>query len=351
MSGAAETAAAPGPPPLVSVAMATFNGGRYLGEQLDTIYAQTWPRLEVVVSDDASSDATVGILAAYARSHGLRYAVNPARLGLVQNFARAISLCSGDLIALSDQDDLWKPQKIATLAGAIGGSTLIYGNVQEQVEGDSVRVETAFDPIFDFARRHGSGRPVRYLLAENWVVSHGLMFRRELVEHALPIPPHQPFHDGWLALVAAKLGGLRYLDERLQTYRRHAESLTFKRQPEERRGAPRGGALGSMLGRRRRFAAGWRRRCAAETARLADVLAHPLFDAADRAFVGELLAYYRSGLERGAAWPAFRSGLRVAPYFHTQTRRLDRLRVPLRGLAGGLLAARGGEEREVSCAS
>ena len=84
-----------------------------------------------------------------------------------------------------------------------------------------------------FARAHGSGHPTRHLLAENWVVSHSVLFRRELIAHALPIPPHQPYHDGWLALVASKLGGLAFVDERLQVYRRHEGSLTWAR-PEER---------------------------------------------------------------------------------------------------------------------
>ncbi len=313
--------------PLVSVAMATYDGSRYLAAQLDTIYAQTWPHLEVVVSDDASRDGTADILAGYARRRGLRYSVNAARLGLVDNFARAIAMCRGELIALADQDDLWKPEKIATLVREIGGHTLVYGNIQERLGRDGERrVETAFEPIFRFARAHGSGRPVRYLLAENWVVSHSVMFRRELVPHALPIPAHQPFHDGWLALVAAKLGGIRYLDERLQIYREHEGSMTYKR--------PEPPARARLLGGR--FRGAWRRRCQAETARLEDVLRHPLFDVDDRAFVDELLAYYRSGLANGGAWRSFRAGLRVAPFFSTQQAPRDRWKVPLRGLIGGL---------------
>jgi glycosyltransferase involved in cell wall biosynthesis len=320
--------------PLVSVALATYNGGRYLGEQLDTIYAQTWPNLEVVASDDASTDGTLDVLADYARRRGLRYAVNLSRVGLVRNFERAIAMCRGEMIALSDQDDLWKPEKIATLVGAIGAHTLVYGNVQDLLGRDGKRrIETAMEPIYRFAREHGSGRPTRYLLAESWVVSHSLMFRRELVAHALPISAHQPFHDAWLALVAAKLGGIRYLDERLQIYREHEESMTFKPPaPGGRARLLRGLLAGS-------FQAAWRRRCQAETARLEDVLGHPLFDADDRAFAGELLAYYRSGLTRGGAWRSFLSGLRVAPFFSTQQGLRHRWKVPLRALIGGLAAA------------
>lgn len=309
--------------PLVSIALAARNGERWLRPQLDSLYAQTWSPLEVVVTDDASTDGTAAILAEYARSHGLRYEVNPAPLGLVRNFERAISLCRGDFIALSDQDDLWKPHKIETLVREIGDATLIYCNNQEYLDQDgTTKTDTSFEHVVRFARAHGSGRPTRHLLAESWVVCHSLLFRRELVAHALPIPPHQLYHDGWLALVASKLGGLRFLDERLQTYRRHPESFTWV-DPERR-----GPALG--------FRARWRRKCAHETARLGDALELPLLDEDDRRFVAELLAYYRSGLVRGSRWRSFRSGLRVAPYFATLHGDRRRWRFPLRALLGGL---------------
>jgi glycosyltransferase involved in cell wall biosynthesis len=315
--------------PLVSVAMATYNGERWLRPQLDTIYAQTWSPLEVVVTDDASTDGTAAILAEYARSHGLRYEVSPSRLGLVRNFERAISLCRGDFIALSDQDDLWKPHKIETLVREIGDATLIYGNVQEYLDLDGERkVEASFEPIVRFARVHGSGRPTRYLLAENWVVCHSVLFRRDLVRHALPIPSHQPFHDGWLALVASKLGGIRFLDERLQVYRRHPASLTYVGARKRER------PLAALW--TGRFRDGWRRRCTGEIARLEDALGLRLLDAADRSFVGELLTYYRSGLSRGFHWRSLRSGFRVSPYFSTLHGSGRRWRFLLRPLLGGL---------------
>ncbi len=318
---------------LVSIAMATWNGAPFLRQQLDTIYAQTWRNLEVVVSDDASTDGTGEILAEYAASRGLRYAVNPGRLGLVQNFARAIALCRGELIALADQDDLWKPHKVATLAANLGDFTLVYSSpVETLTAGGRLVLDTATRQVTAFARRRGTGSPTRCLLAENWVVSHTLLFRRELVRDALPIPPHQPFHDGWLALVASTLGGIRYLDENLQTYRQHAGSVTFP-PPARRRGARR--ALAAAVDGSFRDA--WRHHCEFHLARLQDAAALPRLGDADRAFLAELLAYYRSGLPAGSRWQGFRSGLRVAPHvatFHQRPGR--RLRFALRALLGGV---------------
>lgn len=318
--------------PLVSVALATCNGERFLREQLDTVFAQTWPNLEVAASDDASTDGTVAILDEYARTRGLRYEVNPQRLGLVRNFERAIALCRGDYIALCDQDDLWKPHKIETLVSEIGGCTLIYGNIQEVLAAaGGIRIEESFEPIFRFARDYGTGKPTRYLLAENWVVSHSVLFRRELMEHALPIPPHQPFHDGWLALIASKLGGIKYLDQRLQVYREHPESFTWA-EPHQRVRST--GLLRALLDGE--LQQSWRRRCEVETARLRDALEHPLFDAEDRGFIRELLACYGSGLAPRRRWASWRSARRVAPYVSTLYGQPGAWKFPLRGVMGGI---------------
>jgi glycosyltransferase involved in cell wall biosynthesis len=324
--------------PLVSIAMATWNGARYLREQLATLYQQTWRRCEVVVSDDASTDGTVAILEEHAASHGLRYSVNPCRLGLVKNFASAISLCRGELIALADQDDLWKPHKIQTLVDNLGEHTLIYCSPREMITPDGrVVLDEATWMIADFARLHGTSAPTRCLLAENWVVSHTLLFRRELVRHALPIPPHQPFHDGWLALVASTLGGVKYLDEHLQTYRQHPASHTYI-PPGERR-PPRGRLRALLDGS---FRDEWRRHCEYHTARLQDAAALPLLGAGDRGFLAELLTYYGSGLRRGLRWRAFRSGLRVAPFVATLHRSRRRFRFALRAMLGGGAGGGGG---------
>jgi hypothetical protein len=234
-------------------------------------------------------------------------------------------------VALADQDDVWKPRKVERLVERIGEHTLIYCNTQEYIDGDGKPwVETSLDPIFRFARERGSGKPTRCLLAENWVVSHSMLFRRELIGHALPIPPHQAYHDGWLTLVASKLGGILYADERLQVYRRHEGSLTFAPLEERTRqeSLPRAVASG-------RFRAAWRRRCEAETARLEDTLGLPLLDTGDRTFIDELMNYYRSGFSRGLHWRSFRSGVRVAPYVST-LHGGGRWKLPLRALLGGV---------------
>ena len=96
----------------ISIAMATFNGEKYLREQLDSIYSQTLLPYEIVAADDCSTDRTTEILEEYRIKKGLKYLVNEHNIGVVKNFEKAISLCQGDYVALSDQDDIWFPEKL-----------------------------------------------------------------------------------------------------------------------------------------------------------------------------------------------------------------------------------------------
>lgn len=321
--------------PLVSVAMATFNGARFLREQLDTIFAQSWPNLEVTVSDDRSDDETVSILEEYRERHGLLFSVAPERLGLVRNFERAIGLCRGDLIALADQDDLWKPHKLEELVkGLEPDFSLCYCDSREYLTEDgSIVAEEEYESIREWARTHGTGRVTKRLLAENWVVSHGMLFRREVARHALPIPPNQPFHDAWLALVASRLGGgIRHVDESLQIYRLHRWSYTY-RGDEHRPPTPLRRLLGGELGR------SWRARCRAEIARLGDARGLELLTPDEGRFLEHLLRYYCSGLSGSPDLRAAAIGLRIAPYISTNHGRGGRTRMALKGLLGGTLAA------------
>jgi hypothetical protein len=283
-----------------------------------------------VATDDASSDGTVEILDEYARRRGLRYAVNRERLGVVRNFERALSMAQGEYIALADQDDLWKPEKIATLVENLGGHTLAYTSTLDYLDPQGIPRTRGHDRYVAFARQVGSGKPVRQLLAENWVVSHTMLFRRELLAHALPFPPGQRQHDGWLALVAASLSGIRHLDARLQIYRQHESSVTFP--GAVCRQVPRPWWQSLFDGSLR---ADWRRRCQAEVARLEEARAMPLLDASHQAFLARLLTLYRSGLDHGFRMRACVAGLRVAPYFASSRGPLGALKLSLRPLLVG----------------
>uniref|UniRef100_A0A831UI85 Glycosyltransferase family 2 protein n=1 Tax=Geobacter metallireducens TaxID=28232 RepID=A0A831UI85_GEOME len=212
-----------GESPLVSVALATYNGERYLRRQLDSILAQTYRNIEIVVSDDCSRDGTAAILDEYRRAHGITFQVNEHNLGFVRNFERALAGCSGEFIALSDQDDIWLPEKIETLVREIGSHSLIYT--------DALLIDENDQPLPGSLVELSGVRPVsgncfEYFVCTNCVTGCTAMFRRDLLATALPIPETETYHDWWLALVASRCNGVVYHAAKLTEYRQHAHNHT-----------------------------------------------------------------------------------------------------------------------------
>lgn len=218
--------------PLVSIALCTFNGARYLRAQLDSLLAQTYRNIEIIALDDGSSDATLDILNEYRRCDTrLQVASNPRNLGLAKNFERAITMCRGDFIAPCDQDDIWLPEKLGTLYEALGQHSLAYCD-SEFVDEDGRGLGTTMS---DNCTMVSSDDPIIFAAA-NCVAGHAMLVRREIVARALPIPPHF-YYDWWLAAVAASADGVVYCDRPLVKYRLHAHNATnhLREQPPAKR--------------------------------------------------------------------------------------------------------------------
>ena len=199
---------------LISIAVATYNGEKYLVEQLDSIYAQTHKNIEVIVTDDGSIDATIKILKEYKKSHGLQYYTNDANLGFVKNFERAISLCSGDYIALADQDDIWEENKLEVLLKEIGHNLLIHSDCKIIDEKNNIVQNRWKEKIgFDIS--------VEKLMFANSVTGCTVLFKKELTVAALPFPDGLAYHDWWLAMSAAMQNKIIYTEEPLTRYRQH----------------------------------------------------------------------------------------------------------------------------------
>lgn len=206
---------------LVSIALCTYNGERYLREQLDSLLQQDYPRLEVIAVDDASTDATPDILEQYAaRDSRLQAHRNPSNLGFRRNFERALGLCSGALIAPSDQDDVWAPSKLSRLQEVLGSAMMSYCD-SELIDEHGHALGQRISDKFNVA---SLGDPVAFVFS-NCVSGHAMLFRRELLASAFPLPSSL-FHDWWLAYVAASLGRIEYCPEPLVSYRQHETSVT-----------------------------------------------------------------------------------------------------------------------------
>ena len=217
----------------VSVAMTTYNGEKYLEEQLNSIYAQTRLPDEVVVVDDGSRDGTVEILKRYRERYGLIYYVNEKKLGFNQNFGKAIGLCTGDYIALCDQDDVWFSQKIEKSLRCLqsiecpGIPTLVSSQCQD----------------IDENRRL---LPKKFPLEDTWNYYDTLwginnsqgccfVFNRVLAELILPIPKDKEvIFDMYIALIAAMMGVKYNMATPLMYYRHHQSNAIGRVSKESR---------------------------------------------------------------------------------------------------------------------
>lgn len=202
--------------PLVSIAVCVYNGAKYLSKQLDSIFNQDYNNIEVIVVDDCSTDMSKLVLEQYADQYpSLKLYCNHENLGYVKNFERAISLCNGRYIALSDHDDIWSPSKISMQVKAIPGYVMVYHDSQYIDENDN-----EMDiKMSDLLRLQDWTSPIPFFL-KNSVSGHTILFDRILLEHALPFNPRL-FHDWWLAFVAVNLGPIKYLPITLVKYRQH----------------------------------------------------------------------------------------------------------------------------------
>jgi glycosyltransferase involved in cell wall biosynthesis len=207
--------------PLISIALCTFDGATYLREQLDSLLGQTYSNLEIVVVDDESHDATVSILREYEqRDKRIRIYENTTNLGFRKNFERALSLCSGAFIAPCDQDDIWLPKKIEELHAAIDEHSVAYCD-SEIVDSQGESQNYSMSSLYNMISTHD---PLN-LVGGNCVSGHAMLFRRELLDRALPIPEFF-YYDWWLAAVGASDKGVIYCNLKLVRYRLHDRNVT-----------------------------------------------------------------------------------------------------------------------------
>ena len=208
--------------PLVSIALCTYNGSKYLAVQLESILNQSYQNLEIVVVDDRSTDSTYELLTTYQSKFPniIRLYRNERNLGFVKNFERAISLCQGSLIALSDQDDIWNPDKIAIQVENIKDNKLIYhDSLMVNEEGVSLK-----KCISDLKNMYSGASPLPFLF-NNCVSGHSILMKKELMKDVLPFPK-EIFYDWWIAFKATQAGTISYYDSTLVHYRQHEGTIT-----------------------------------------------------------------------------------------------------------------------------
>jgi hypothetical protein len=212
--------------PLVAICMATFEPPKeLLARQIESIRRQTHERWVCLISDDCSEEAGFERLRELtAGDPRFSLSRSPRRLGHYRNFERALSMVppEADFVALSDQDDRWYPEKVATLIAAIGGANLVYSDMR--VLDESGRLLS--DTFWSYKRNNHTN--LASLLLDNTVTGAASLFPRRHLELALPFPPGLEWthHDQWLATVALATGAIAYVDRPLYDYVQHGGAAT-----------------------------------------------------------------------------------------------------------------------------
>lgn len=198
----------------ISIAMATYNGERWIKAQLDSLVDQSRVPDELIITDDRSKDRTIEIAREFAKTapFPVIIEVNETNLGVRGNFARAVTLCTGDIVLLCDQDDVWLHEKVARLETLLGehpdkacvmnDAILTDGELRAVGKNKLAAIRAAGLPDTDFVMGCCAG------------------FRRDLVDITLPIPDDAPKHDSWMIWVADVLDNTLRVAEPLQYYRR-----------------------------------------------------------------------------------------------------------------------------------
>lgn len=203
----------------ISVALAAYKGEQYIAEQLESILPQLGENDEIIVSDDYPAGLTRSVVQAI-QDKRIKYIEGNGK-GVVSNFENALKACSGDVIFLCDQDDVWMPGKVSSVMAEIANGADLVLHDAAVTDGSLNITEPSFFAI------HGSNADFRHNLIRNTFVGCCMAFTRQVMLDTLPFPKELPMHDWWIALAAIKKGyKVVLLDKPLIRWRRHGENVT-----------------------------------------------------------------------------------------------------------------------------
>ena len=218
----------------IDILLATYNGEKYLRQQLDSILSQTDSTWRLIARDDCSTDGTVAILEEYRQRFPEKITLidnHGENLGSCQNFARLLQHASAEYVMFCDQDDVWLPHKISatrtcmqTLEDEFGTESPLMVYTDLKVVGEDIDTVLA-DSTWEYQQLDPrNGRRLNRLLLHNIPTGCTMMINGALRELALPIPPEAVMHDWWIALVATAFGQSRYLTAPVILYRQHGNN-------------------------------------------------------------------------------------------------------------------------------
>jgi len=204
----------------VSVVMCTFNGEKYLKEQLDSILAQTYPLYEIIIRDDCSTDDTWKILQDYQSQYSLLFKCfqNEKNLGYLINYRLAMLQAKGNFIAFSDQDDIWLSNKVEYLVDLIGENLLAISN--SKIVNESLVEERTL-----YQLSNPNNVTIEGLIWNNTIYGHACLINASMLNYVRRIKVGSA-HDYSIALIGFTLNSVVITDEILQIWRRHSHAIT-----------------------------------------------------------------------------------------------------------------------------
>lgn len=207
----------------ISVALASYNGEKYIKEQLDSILKNLSRQDEIVISDDGSTDSTLDILKEYQNGEIPLKVVKGPQKGIKQNIGEALKHCRGQYIFLADQDDVWTDDKVKTVMSYLGqdGCNLVCHDAKVM----DASLKTMIKPSF-FSYR-GSKAGIWNNFLKNRYMGCCMAFGRSLLPVILPIPDEIEMHDQWIGIINDIKGGhSRFIEDKLLFYRRHDANVS-----------------------------------------------------------------------------------------------------------------------------
>ena len=213
--------------PLVSIIVATYNGEKYIEEQIISLVHQTYKHIEIIVTDDCSKDASVDVVRRLAGQYNnIKLYQNEHTLGYQKNFEKGICLAKGAYIAISDQDDVWSFEKIEILLECIGPHMLVYSN-SRLVDSEGKDLGKTMKEHLGMNKFISEKNPY-FFMVKNCVSGHAMMFRSNLLESIIPFPDSITY-DQWIALMASVKTGIAFVDKPLVNHRLHETNAVINK--------------------------------------------------------------------------------------------------------------------------
>ena len=205
----------------ISVALAYYDGAEYIEQQLTSILDQLGEEDELILSVDRAFDGSMDLLKAWEEKEKRIFLTNGPAKGVAKNFEHAIRLCSGDLIFLSDQDDIWLPDKVEKVKQAFYDQEVMAVLHDARIVDENLK---ELEPSF-FKLRHSETGFIKNLWRNSYV-GCCMAFRKELIPQIFPIPEAIYMHDYWIGATAEQIGKVKLIEEPLILYRRHSKNVT-----------------------------------------------------------------------------------------------------------------------------